>query len=515
MPSDIRFPLLKIIDVCGRSYAYDARAHFLSEVSPSELDFLLRESPEADCHSIPASITTLWKRNVFRPGGFKRITPYPRQTTTLVKEELENQIPRKCQIEITEECTLRCKYCLYTREDPGKRQHSVHKMDTPTAFKAVDLYYDRYIRILKKIPGHQRNRLLESYAPSFTFWGDEPLTNFELLKEIVRYVRSLGWKTHGIHKINYALVTNFTVLNDQIIDFLLENNFYLQVSLDGDRQEHDRNQVYPDGQGSFDDVLGNLQRLVERFPEYAKNNLTINTVLACNTAHKNIAEFIRSRFYANPADRKILSWEPGYERKPGEFLARAQRNTDTQAVLEDFHSLLRILEEKQPERIPAYLGNHKSLFRDLLEIFLTERLLEVDTPTGTDYLCKSFSCPFGSDTLFVAANGTLHGCCKADQSMPIGDVASGLEAPKIESLYNRYFEKIERQCASCWAVHFCKICPALVGWDNDFLLPRSEECDALRKNAEILIAKFILLNSEFPNLHGCLEELFQSSADYR
>jgi sulfatase maturation enzyme AslB (radical SAM superfamily) len=67
---------------------------------------------------------------------------------------------------------------------------------------------------------------------SFEFQGGEPLENFEVLKYIVEYTESHS----GNRIIEFNLVSNLTLLNDEMVCFLKEHHVNISTSLDGHEQ---------------------------------------------------------------------------------------------------------------------------------------------------------------------------------------------------------------------------------------------------------------------------------------
>ena len=67
------------------------------------------------------------------------------------------------------------------------------------------------------------------------FYGGEPLLEFELIKKCVKYAR----KELKGKQINFALTTNATLLNDEIINYFIEHSFIVTVSIDGPKEMHD------------------------------------------------------------------------------------------------------------------------------------------------------------------------------------------------------------------------------------------------------------------------------------
>ncbi len=76
----------------------------------------------------------------------------------------------------------------------------------------------------------------------------------------------------------YFMHDNATLLTEEVIDFLMENEFNLSISLDGPRNYHDCNRHKSHDSGSFDIVMQNIERLYKRYPE-KKDNVQFNCVL--------------------------------------------------------------------------------------------------------------------------------------------------------------------------------------------------------------------------------------------
>ena len=99
----------------------------------------------------------------FKPSVFQQIVPNENEIENLVLNKFEEYIPRKFTIEVTEKCTLRCKYCLFSNQ-LSERHHSEIEMDDLTMKKAVDYYYLIYTNAFKRVSngyrGGEENPLL-------------------------------------------------------------------------------------------------------------------------------------------------------------------------------------------------------------------------------------------------------------------------------------------------------------------------------------------------------------------
>ncbi len=137
---------------------------------------------------------------------------------------------------LNNECNMRCIYCQAKDEESISRCY----MNKATAEKCVDI-------------------ALSSPAKSLTFefQGGEPLLNFDVLKFIVEYSE----KKKGGKHIEYNLVSNLTVLTDEMLEFLTANEIGVCTSVDGPKELHDVNRPFLSGTGSYDAVKRQIKRL--------------------------------------------------------------------------------------------------------------------------------------------------------------------------------------------------------------------------------------------------------------
>ncbi len=141
----------------------------------------------------------------------------------------------KATLSLTHDCNLACRYCYAGRK---------HKRDMPlsTAQKAVDF-------ALGLAPAGRR--------VDFSFFGGEPLLCFDLIVEIVRYIRARQRETG--QPVSLSITSNGTLLTQPVLDFMTQEEVDLCVSIDGPAPVHDRNRVYREGNGTFADVIRNLR----------------------------------------------------------------------------------------------------------------------------------------------------------------------------------------------------------------------------------------------------------------
>jgi len=126
---------------------------------------------------------------------------------------------------LTQQCNLACKYC-YVAKKPVRMALSV-------AEKIVDFAYRN------TPPAEDIN---------IGFFGGEPLLEFPLLQQIVRTIE--GHEGFDACRVHASVVTNGTLLTEEMIRYFRRHNIDLTLSCDGPPGIHDRFRRFPDGSGS-------------------------------------------------------------------------------------------------------------------------------------------------------------------------------------------------------------------------------------------------------------------------
>ena len=503
------FPMTKVFDIGGNDmYIYDAKSNLLANITFDEIYQILKYYSEenSSSHNSPSYISDLIDKGIFLPGPLKQIVPEDDEIINMIEDDFENYIPRTLMIEVTERCNLACRYCFFSKEDGFKdRQHSFIKIDKLVAFKAIDIYYKRYIGHLSKYANDKRKLIIKRTPPSLQWWGGEPFLAFDIIVQTKEYFESLDWEKYGISKkeLIYGLSSNLTVFNSEILKFLFENKIRLKVSIDGNEDSHDKNRVFLNGEGTFKIVIKNIMKIIEDYPTYAKSYVGIQAVLADNVNKEKSIEFINNLFKLNSPGKKILTCSFFPQRKTGVFISDLEKNTDSiEENVYKFKKNMDKISSKSYEELSVLFNDNISLFANLKTIICIEDYLTLDDPSGSDFLSRSFSCPLGVDTMFVSATGHMYCCCKTDYSFPIGHIETGISISELKDVYSLYYDKVRSQCNSCWAHNFCTICPALVGANGNFNLPIKTECSYIKKSVLIRLIKYVILKNEYNHLYS-------------
>lgn len=336
--------------------------------------------------------------------------------------------------ETTDYCNLNCKYCslgdLYTF---GKKEH-----------KNINLQYA--INILKYI----FNIKPQGADFALGFFGGEPLVNAGFIKKIIEQAKILN-KEKKL-KLEFLITTNATLI-DRYMGFLVENNFNILISLDGDEKGQGYRVFANNGENSFSKVIQNVDRLQREYPEYFINNVEFNTVLHDKNSVKEIYEFIYNRYHKIPAiaqlntdhvnpEKEDVLKEMFHDHKKSEEDFQKE-NSDLVVIMHDQLILYRELD--------YFLRNYSINFYilNLLDLLYDE---VNPVPTRT---CS----PFQRKMFFNTCNYLLP-CEKVSYKYFLGKAEEEvfIDFERIVQNYNFYYEKFKKVCQSCYARRACSIC---------------------------------------------------------
>lgn len=191
-----------------------------------------------------------------------------RQNFLLLKKEYiieAVQHLRQLVFEVTDRCNLKCKYCGY-----GELYCSYDER------KSRDISLIKAKGLLDYLAGFWRELYtdIDPHRVSIGFYGGEPLLNVPFIKEIQNHISE---NYSGFVIPEYNMTTNAMLL-DRYMDYLVENNFSLLISLDGD-EEGQSYRVDHRGRNSFSTVIRNVFLLRDKYPEYFKKRVSFNAVL--------------------------------------------------------------------------------------------------------------------------------------------------------------------------------------------------------------------------------------------
>ena len=164
-------------------------------------------------------------------------------------------------LHVAHTCNLNCSYCFASQ---GKYQGERALMSFEVGKQAFDF--------LIANSGTRKNLEVD-------FFGGEPMMNWDVVKQLVAYARSVE-KQHN-KNFRFTFTTNGMLLNDEVIDFLNKEMVNVVLSLDGRKEVNDHFRKNYAGQGSYDTIVPNFQRLVEKRggkDYYVRGTFTHNNV---------------------------------------------------------------------------------------------------------------------------------------------------------------------------------------------------------------------------------------------
>lgn len=435
-------------------YIYDRSVNTIFSVSEPEYQELV-EVQRSNSFSNSPVVTRYKERGLFRDNNVSII----RHPSTDALPHYSESCLSSMVLQVTQQCNLRCSYCAYSGAYYN-RVHNSARMSFETAKKAIDFYIAR---------ARESNRL------HLGFYGGEPLLEYDLIKKCVEYIKC---NVEG-KKLTFGITTNATLLTDEKIHYLRDNNFYLTVSIDGSKEEHDACRVFPDGSGSFDIVMHNIKRVKELYPEYARN-IMISTVVSPKYELNHVLEYFNSDDVLSDTNIMMTPLaEPGIKEK-----INYEDNYYQVRRFEYFKLLLYMIKKIDRKYVSRMVANSQRIterfYRSLQQHMQLPRCFHHGGP-----------CIPSIKKVFVMTDGRLFPCEKVTESATctqIGTLDAGFDLENMKKLLNIGYLTAE-ECKDCWALPNCSICAAQLEYrDGQKEFCKSDKWSACEKSKSIVIS---------------------------
>jgi len=325
-----------------------------------------------------------------------------------LKQRTEGVVKALC-LHVAHTCNLNCAYCFASQ---GKYHGERAVMSFEVGKQALDFL----------IANSKGRRNLE-----VDFFGGEPLMNFDVVKQLVAYARSVE-KEHG-KNFRFTLTTNGMLIDDDVIDFANRECSNVVLSLDGRKEIHDRYRVDYAGKGSWERIVPKFQKLVEA--REGKNYYMRGTFTHRNPDFlKDIEEMLRLGFTE-------LSMEPvvGPEDDPA-----ALTKEDLPIVLEQYEKLAELMLQRHRE------GNPFTFYHYMIDL------------KGGPCIYKRISgCGSGTEYMAVTPWGDLYPCHQfvGEEAFKLGNVWDGVQNPAVQEEFASCNVYTRPECADCWAKLYC------------------------------------------------------------
>lgn len=299
----------------------------------------------------------------------------------------------KLEIILCNICNLNCKYC-YAK---GGTYSS----------KSIMLSTEKIKKILDQLIIKEKNCLKQ-----IMFFGGEPLINFKAIKFVIEYFKSLKRKNIVKEIPFYTIVTNATLVTDEIANYLSKNKVIITVSLDGPENINDNLRIDKNKEGSFKNINKGI-KLLEKY------NCNLNTIECTYTTfhkQKNISkEFLHKFFSENYNFKNIM-------------IINCSGDTKL-AISED-----------------EYIKDNKDIKLNILNLLNSK---------------NKIGCQAGRKSISISPDGNIYPC-----HYFYIDKINKLELDRINKdimIFNKHlYKKKNSSCNNCWLRNICNQCPATI-----------------------------------------------------
>lgn len=312
-------------------------------------------------------------------------------------------------LHIAHDCNLACKYCF---AEEGEYHGRRAIMSYEVGKKALDF--------LVANSGNRTNLEVD-------FFGGEPLMNWEVVKQLVAYGRSLEEEHHK--KFRFTITTNGVLLNDEILEFVNKEMGNVVLSIDGRKEVHDRMRPHRGGQGSYDEI-------VPKFKKVAESRGQMNYYVRGTYTHYN-TDFAKDVLHLADLGFKQISVEPVVAPDTEDY---AIREEDLPQLLAQYDELAEELIKRRKE------GNGFNFFHFMIDL------------EGGPCVAKRLSgCGSGTEYLAVTPWGDLYPCHQfvGNEDFLMGNVDEGVLRTDIRDEFKQCNVYAKEKCKDCFAKFYC------------------------------------------------------------
>ena len=325
-----------------------------------------------------------------------------------LKEKTAGVVKALC-LHVAHTCNLNCAYCFASQ---GKYHGERAVMSFEVGKQALDF--------LIANSGTRRNLEVD-------FFGGEPLMNFQVVKDLVAYARSIE-KEHN-KNFRFTLTTNGLLIDDDVIDFANREMSNVVLSLDGRKEIHDRYRVDYAGNGSWERIVPKFQKLVAA--RGGKNYYMRGTFTHANPDFlKDIQQMLDLGFTE-------LSMEP-VVCAPGDSSALTEE--DFPVVCAQYEQLAELMLRRDRE------GKPFTFYHYMLDL------------SGGPCIYKRISgCGSGTEYMAVTPWGDLYPCHQfvGDEKFRLGNIWDGVTNTERRAEFAACNVYAHPECRDCWARLYC------------------------------------------------------------
>lgn len=312
-------------------------------------------------------------------------------------------------LHIAHDCNLACRYCFAGEgEYHGRRA----LMSPEVGKKALDYLVDN--------SGDRVNLEVD-------FFGGEPLMNWETVKELVEYGRSLEEPKHK--KFRFTLTTNGILLTDEVMEFANREMANIVLSIDGRREINDKMRPFRGGQGSYDQIVPKFLKVAESRGQTA--------YYVRGTFTRNNLDFAEDVLHLADLGFRQISVEPVVAQPQDDY---AIRESDIPGLKEEYDRLAAEMIKRKKE------GKGFNFFHFMIDL------------EGGPCVAKRLSgCGSGTEYLAVTPWGDLYPCHQfvGNEDFLMGNVYDGVTREDIRDEFKCCNVYAKDKCKKCFAKFYC------------------------------------------------------------
>ena len=443
-----------VLDVCSGSVhvvdevAYDIISMFESAGKEQIQAAMAEKYPQLDAGDIAQCYDQVLELKdagkLFAPDTFAPMAGQLKQKTAGVVKAL-------C-LHIAHTCNLNCSYCFASQ---GKYHGERAVMSYEVGKRALDFLIEN--------SGTRRNLEVD-------FFGGEPLMNFQVVKDLVAYARSIE-KEKG-KNFRFTLTTNGVLVDDDVIQWANRECSNVVLSLDGRKEIHDRFRVDYAGNGSWEKIVPKFQKFVQ--------------------ARGGKDYYMRGTFtHANPDFLKDIQTmlDLGFNELSMEPVVcaaddpSALTEDDLPIVMEQYEKLADLMLQRDKE------GRPFTFYHYMIDL------------TGGPCIYKRISgCGSGTEYMAVTPWGDLYPCHQfvGDPKYLMGDIWKGVTNTEVRDEFKHCNAYARKECKDCWAKLYCSGGCAANGYHATGSIKGVYEygCELFRKRMECAIMIKVAENQE-------------------
>ena len=312
-------------------------------------------------------------------------------------------------LHIAHDCNLACKYCF---AEEGEYKGHRELMSYEVGKKALDF--------LIANSGNRKNLEVD-------FFGGEPLMNWQVVKDLVRY----GREQETLHnkKFRFTLTTNGVLLDDEVMEFANREMSNVVLSIDGRKEVNDRMRPSRNGKGSYELILPKFKKLAESRNQtnyYVRGTFTHNN-LDFSEDVKHLADLGFKQISVEPV---VALPNDGYSIK----------EEDLPILFEEYDRLANLMLEYKKA------GKDFNFFHYMIDL------------TGGPCVAKRLSgCGSGTEYLAVTPWGDLYPCHQfvGIPEYLMGNVDDGIVKPELREEFKVCNVYSKEKCRNCFAKFYC------------------------------------------------------------